>query len=243
MSRYSDDTISTMEVTVYQPGTLEYRQAVDLQGRLAAQVAEGSHPPALLLLEHPHVYTLGRQSDPDELLWDGKILSQRGIQVQESDRGGRITYHGPGQLIGYPILPLGKTGTLAYLRKLEETLIQSLAGFGIPGIRVPGQTGVWVQDRNSAAPPAKIASIGVRVDANRITRHGFALNVAPQMDFWEGIIACGLENQRQTSMADLLSEPSEISVVSQHVLKAFSSVFEARLRIGEKPSFENPPMV
>ena len=214
-----------MDITVYQLGTIDYSEANDLQFKLAAEVAEGSHPPVLLLLEHPHVYTFGRQSDPKDLLWDEETLSRRGIQVVESDRGGEITYHGPGQLVGYPILPLRETGTLEYLRKLEETLIQTLAFFEIASVRVPGQTGVWVPGSDSSALPAKISSIGVRVDANRITRHGLALNVAPEMACWDGIIACGLENQRQTSMAELLPHPPEIKFVSHQLLVEFSRQF------------------
>ncbi len=200
-----------------------------MQLKLAAEVAKGKHPPALLLLEHPHVYTFGRQSNPKDLLWDQDTLKARRVQVAESDRAGEITYHGPGQLVGYPILPLGETGTLAYLRKLEETLIQTLAHFEITAVRVPGQTGVWVPDPDQTAPPAKIASIGVRVDAHRITRHGFALNVAPEMTYWDGIIACGLENQRQTSIAILFPDPPEIETVSRQVLAEFAHQFSCRL--------------
>jgi lipoyl(octanoyl) transferase len=231
-----------MNVKVYQPGIVEYRQAVDQQIHLAAAVADGSHPPTLLLLEHPHVYTLGRQSDRKDLLWDKDTLDRRGIQIEDSDRGGKITYHGPGQLVGYPILPLGDTGTLEYLRKLEATLIQTLAGFGITGERVSGQTGVWVPDPEQSLPPAKIASIGVRMDANRVTRHGFALNVAPEMDLWKGIVACGLENQRQTSFASLLPNPPGISAVIDLVLKAFAAEFNCTLTI-EKSALQSPPIV
>jgi lipoate-protein ligase B len=229
-----------MDITVYQLGKIEYRQASEIQRKLSADIAVGEHPPALLLLEHPHVYTLGRQSDPKDLLWDTGALAQQGIQVEESDRGGEITYHGPGQLVGYPILPLGKTGTLEYLRKLEEALIQALAFFGISGERIPGQTGVWIAGNDSPNPPAKIASIGVRVDTNRITRHGFALNVAPDMRFWDGIIACGLENQRQASIAELIPYPPEMNSVKEKVLKAFSNEFNCKLSFGKSPPQHQP---
>jgi lipoate-protein ligase B len=143
-------------------------------------------------------------------------------------------------MVGYPILPLGNTGTLEYLRKLEETLIQTLAFFSISGARIPGQTGVWITGKDSPAPPAKIASIGVRVDANRITRHGFALNVAPEMRFWDGIIACGLENQRQTSITELQPHPPEMNAVKEQVLNAFTNEFNCKFRLGKLPPYHQP---
>ena len=224
-----------MDVKVYQLGVVEYQQAADLQVRLAGEIAAGRQSPALLLLEHPHVYTFGRQGNLGNLLWSEAQLTERGVSIYHSDRGGDVTYHGPGQLVGYPILPLGETGTLEYLRRLEETLISTLADYGISAVRVEGQTGVWVPSSNGSAPPAKIASIGVRVDANRITRHGFAFNVNPDMAYWHGIIACGLENQSKASMAELLDPAPTIGEVSVKVIDHFSAVFDCQIELAKLP--------
>lgn len=220
-------------LTTYSLGSIPYPAAEILQQRLAAAVASGEHPPALLLLEHPHVYTFGRQGQAENLLWEAEELARRGISTHWTDRGGDVTYHGPGQLVGYPVLKLADLDTLGYLRKLEEVLIRTLAGFGIPAVQVKGQTGVWVPGEVGQTPPAKIASIGVRVDAQRVTRHGFALNVNPQMDYWKGIIACGLENQSKTSMADLLDPPPSMDAVAAVVVREFAAVFEMDTEQGD----------
>lgn len=213
-------------LTLYDLGLIEYSAAYDLQLKLAAEIAADAHPPTLLLLEHPHVYTFGRQGQPGNLLWDEDQLKEKGIAVHWTDRGGDVTYHGPGQLVGYPLIPL-PGGVLDYLRQLEQMLIDVLAEYGIVAIRVEGQTGVWVMLPNGS--PAKIASIGVRVDAHGITRHGFALNVSPDMAYWQGIVACGLDNQHKTSMAALLAQPSAISEVADHVMRNFENVFNVQI--------------
>jgi len=218
-----------MDVKVYQLGLIEYQQAADLQLKLAGEIAAGRQSPALLLLEHPHVYTFGRQGNLGNLIWSETQLAERGVSIRHSDRGGDVTYHGPGQLVGYPILPLGDTGTLEYLRMLEETLIRTLAEYAIAAVRVEGQTGVWMPPTDRSAPPAKIASIGVRVDAHRITRHGFALNVNPEMEYWHGIIACGLENQAKTSLAQLLNPVPTMGEVSAKLVDSFAAVFACRV--------------
>lgn len=217
-------------ITLYHLGLVKYQEAFELQLRLAEEIAAGTRPPALLLLEHPHVYTFGRQGSPENLLWDQAQLAEKGIAVHWTDRGGDVTYHGPGQLVGYPLMPL-PGGVLDYLRKLEDVLIQTLAAHRIQAGRVEGQTGVWVAETPNA-PPAKIASIGVRVDAHGITRHGFALNVSPDMSYWEGIIACGLENQHKTSMAALLPEAPEISKLIEMLGTNFANIFGVPLQIG-----------
>lgn len=221
-----------MDVTVYNLGLIDYQRAADLQVRLAAAVAAGEHSPALLLLEHPHVYSFGRQGNMDNLLWDEVELARQGVSIHHSDRGGDVTYHGPGQLVGYPILPLGEMGTLEYLRMLEEILIRALAEYGITASRIPGDTGVWVPSEGISSPPAKIASIGVRVDANRVTRHGFALNVDPDMTYWQGIIACGLDNQAKTCMSDWLDPVPEVIKVSRGVAGHFAEVFNCQVTEG-----------
>jgi len=225
-----DDGTTTMELTVYALGNLDYPRAEDLQRRLAEAVGLKRHPPALLLLEHPHVYTFGRQGKQENLLWSPEELAEKGISVHWTDRGGDVTYHGPGQLVGYPILPLKDLDTLGYLRKLEDVILQTLDRFGIRSARLEGQTGVWVSSGPEHQPPAKIASIGVRVDARRITRHGFALNVAPEMSYWDGMIACGLDNQAKTSMAALLAQPPTVAQVIPQLVECFGFVFSAHTR-------------
>jgi len=220
-----------MNLTLYKLGLVDYSTADTLQKWLAKEIAAGRQSPALLLLEHPHVYTFGRQGNKANLLWSAAELEQKGISLHWSDRGGDITYHGPGQLVGYPILPLADLDTLGYLRKLEEVIIQSLASFQIHAVRVNGETGVWVVPARREAPPAKIASIGVRVDANRITRHGFALNVNPDMSYWHGMIACGLDNQAKVSMADLTDIPLTTEQVIPSLIEAFVEVFGVEVEL------------
>ena len=216
-------------------GLVPYQQAWDLQAQLAAQIAAGERPSTLLLLEHPHTYTFGRRGKADNLLWDDAELKRRNIAVHWVDRGGDVTYHGPGQLVGYPLLPLNVKGLVAgsqndpshlpradyigYLRQLERMLILVLSRFGIEGKQINDLTGVWVEG-------AKIAAIGVKVDAHGITRHGFALNVNPDMSYWEGIIGCGLAGCTVTSLANLLSTPPSMPQVIQATVAAFGEVFD-----------------
>ncbi len=225
-------------------GLIEYEEAWKLQDQYAAEIAQGSRPPTLLLLEHPHVYTFGRKGQAANLLWGQEQLKKKGIAVHWVDRGGDVTYHGPGQLVGYPLLPLGRLNSenklpeadyVGYVRKLEKMLIIALAELGLGAGQRPGKTGVWIQpdvysrcinckpqDREK---PAKIAAIGVKVDAQGVSRHGFALNVNPNMEYWEGIIACGLQDEPIVSLADLLSPIPNMQTVKEEVIKAFKTVF------------------
>jgi lipoate-protein ligase B len=225
-------------------GLLPYAEAWDLQKRLAAQRAAGEIPDTLLLLEHPHTYTLGRSGHAENLLLNEAALAARGIELHWVDRGGDITYHGPGQLVGYPILALGAvdaTGRLpqadyvGYVRRLEEALIRALIPFGLVAGQVPGLTGVWVQpDVASRCPhcppaarlaPSKIAAIGVKVDARGISQHGFALNVCPDMNYFDGIVGCGLRGHASISLADLLDPPPSLASVMDAVVESFGKVF------------------
>ena len=245
-------------------GQVPYEEAWKVQEQLAEGVAAGNCPPTLLLLEHPPTYTFGRRGDARNLLWDQAELERRGISVYWVDRGGDVTYHGPGQLVGYPILPLrpvvprisdrrgvgGEEGTdsgarvpqadfTGYLRRLESVLIQTLEWYGVSAGRIPGMTGVWVQPDSPGCwrddPPlellqaAKIAAIGVKVDAQGITRHGFALNVNPAMQHWEGIIGCGLEGSRVTSMAEILEKIPSMNQVAADVARSFGRIFQVTL--------------
>jgi lipoate-protein ligase B len=215
-----------------------------MQDAYALEIAAGKRSPTLLLLEHPHVYTFGRKGNAENLLWDEGLLKEKGIATHWVDRGGDITYHGPGQLVGYPLLPLGKISAdekipkadyVGYIRKIENMLIATLMRFGIAAGQRAGKTGVWVQaDVHSRCvrckpedkkQPAKIAAIGVKVDANGVSRHGFALNVNPDMEYWEGIIPCGI-NEPVASLEDLLYPFPEMSkvkeVLSGEFLRSFS---------------------
>ena len=263
-----------MNLNVMDLGLMEYEQARKLQDQYAAEIAQGSRAPTLLLLEHLHVYTFGRKGHAENLLWDEDKLKERGIGIHWVDRGGDVTYHGPGQLVGYPLIPLGRVsstnlpvpvlqtsagmssgqpassvqsqGTLqsdripdadyvGYVRKLEKMLIVALAHLGVVAGQRSGLTGIWVQadvysrcprcrpeDRNK---PAKLAAIGVRVDAHGISHHGFALNVDPDMSYWDGIVACGLAEVPVVSLAELLNEPPAMNKVKQEIILAFEQVF------------------
>jgi lipoate-protein ligase B len=245
-----------MDVEVLELGLMDYERAWQLQDEYAREVAEGRRPPTLLLLEHPHVYTFGRRGRQENLLWGESQLKEKGIDIHWVDRGGDVTYHGPGQLVGYPLIPLlplsqrergrgegesriPQADYVGYVRKLEKTLIVALARLGLAAGQRPGLTGVWIQaDVHSRCPrckpedrqkPAKIAAIGVKVDARGISRHGFALNVNPDMDYWEGIIACGLQDEPVVSLADLFPEPPSMERVKAEVVKAFGEVFQYEL--------------
>ncbi|HKY53696.1 MAG TPA: lipoyl(octanoyl) transferase LipB [Anaerolineales bacterium] len=237
-----------MVCEVLDLGLIEYEQAWKLQDQYAAEIAEGKRPPTLLLLEHPHVYTFGRRGKQENLLWGESQLKEKGVAIHWVDRGGDVTYHGPGQLVGYPLIPLTSTPLprgegkipqadyVGYIRKLEKTIIVALARLGLTAVQRSGLTGVWIQaDVHSRCPrckpedrkkPAKIAAIGVKVDARGVSRHGFALNVNPDMEYWDGIIACGLQDEPVVSLADLFSEPPSMERVKEEVVKAFSEVFE-----------------
>lgn len=218
-------------------GLIAYQPAWDLQKTLAAEIARGERPPTLLLLEHPHTYTFGRRGQAENLLWDEKKLAENGVSVHWVDRGGDVTYHGPGQLVGYPLLRLEGMDHVGYIRKLEKMLIAALARLGLASGQLSGKTGVWVQAGNrhtcperSAGKPAKIAAIGVKVDANGVTRHGFALNVNPQMDYFDGIVPCGISDHPVISMADIFSDPPEMESVKREVARAFGEMFGYEIR-------------
>jgi lipoate-protein ligase B len=212
-------------------GLVDYQAAWELQNQLAAAY---DHP-ILLLLEHPHTFTFGRRGDRSHLLWDEAECARRGVGVYSVDRGGDVTYHGPGQLVGYPLLRLADNDHVGYIRKLERVLILALARMGLVGGQVPGLSGVWIQPEIASrcprcAPhqrgkPAKIAAIGVKVDAAGITRHGFALNVDPQMDYFDGIVPCGLADYPTISMAELLGQPPPMETVKMQVARAFAETF------------------
>ena len=219
-------------------GLVPYTAAWEMQNQIAGEIARGESPPTLLLLEHPHTYTIGRRGRPENLLWDTAELDLRQVEVHWVDRGGDVTYHGPGQLVGYPLLPLDTAGLdshqgripqadyVGYLRRLERVLIAALDKLDVKATCQEGLTGIWVDSPAGGGKLAKIAAIGVKVDAHGVTRHGFALNLNPDMSYWQGIIACGLHNQPVTSLAEILNPPPDMNQVIQWVIWAFGNEFQ-----------------
>jgi lipoyl(octanoyl) transferase len=183
-------------LVVVRAGMVPYLTAWGWQRSLVERRQHDEVDDVLLLLEHPRVYTLGKRADRSNVLLDDATLAARGIEVVEVDRGGDVTYHGPGQLVGYPILRLEGTPVVDYVRALEELLIRTLATYGVTGTRSPGYTGVWVGAE-------KVAAIGVRVAAGGVTSHGFALNVTSDLDDFGGIVPCGIADRGVCSLASL----------------------------------------
>jgi len=212
---------------VIHAGLVDYMAAWAWQRELVRQRSAGAIGDTLLLIEHPHTYTLGRSTKDGHLLITPEQLAEQGIALVESDRGGDITYHGPGQLVGYPILKLSQHGgdLLRYLRLLEETLIVALASYGVTAGRLAGLTGVWVGD-------AKLAAIGVKLSASGVTQHGFALNIATDLRYFQQIIPCGIADKRVTSLEQLLGTAPPHSEVEQRVTAAFGAVFGIALDEG-----------
>jgi lipoate-protein ligase B len=210
-------------VRILRLGRIDYDEAWRMQRQLADEVAAGALP-TLLLLEHPHIYTFGRRGRAENLLVDEAELAHRGAIVRWVDRGGDVTYHGPGQLVGYPILRLEPAlGQVDYLRRLEGALIHALATFDVPAYTRPGLTGVWAD--GPGGQPVKLVAIGVKIDARRLTWHGFALNVDPDMSYWEAVIACGLKAESPGSLAQIMAAPPSLSAAMDAVVDAFCAEF------------------
>lgn len=214
-------------------GRIAYDEAWELQKELVAERA-AARPDRLLLLEHPPVYTLGRSGRSENLLLDETERSRQGIAVRWVDRGGDVTYHGPGQLVGYPIIDLKRLFRARgydrpdlhhYLRDVEELVIQALAAFDVVGWRYDGYTGVWVDGPDG---PLKIAAIGIKVSSKGISSHGFALNVDPNLDHFAGIIPCGIQEHGVTSLAQILDRPVSVADVIPPVVAAAAGVFQTR---------------
>jgi lipoyl(octanoyl) transferase len=210
-------------VVVLDLGRRQYGEVWELQKRLVALRASGGAPDTLLLVEHEHVITLGRRTTPEN-------FRPQNIPTFEVERGGDATYHGPGQLVGYPIMKLADRDVHRYLRQLEETLIRTVAKFGIRGERKEGHTGVWVGGNK------KVASIGVAI-SNWVTYHGFALNVSTDMTYFHLIKPCGLDPGTLSSMEQLLGsksmEDTSMGAVKRTYLEEFSDVFGVQLESGE----------
>ena len=199
--------------------TIDYKEAWDLQKSIFELRHQQKVDDVLLLLEHPHTYTLGKTADEKNLVGNQEYLNKNKISVYDIDRGGDITYHGPGQIVGYPIIDLNSWGkdTDKYLRALEEIIIRTCADYGLPVTRVPKFTGVWIEDR-------KIAAIGIKV-TRWITMHGFALNVNTDLSLYNGIIPCGITNKEVTSLQKELNTEIDIQEVKSNILNHTVEIF------------------
>jgi lipoyl(octanoyl) transferase len=232
-------------ISVLQLGTLDYATGLQLQQKLVHLRKEGRIGDVLLLLEHTPVITLGRNAIQKNIIASPELLAKCGVEVCQCDRGGDVTFHGPGQLVGYPIFDLRglpssqanrkSLGAIEYVRSLEEALIRTCAGFGIPSGRVTGLTGVWTQQEGSepgsAGPDsreAKIAAIGVHISSG-VTSHGFALNVNTDLDYFNLIIPCGIPSKPVTSIAAQLGKPLPLEEVAHAISRNFGRVFASQI--------------
>lgn len=204
------------------PGQVPYRVAYEEMHRLAEQRVAGEIPDVLILLEHPPVYTVGRRSDPSHLLLAEHELARRGAELHFVDRGGSVTFHGPGQLVGYPIVHLGtRPDVIQYLRNLEEVIIRACADLGVEVGRSEEHTGVWSGDR-------KVCAIGVKTTRG-VTLHGFALNCTTDLAWFDAIVPCGLSDRGVTSLSDLAGRRIEVQDSLPCVARHFEQVFDRQL--------------
>ncbi len=212
---------------VAKVGVVEYLRAWEAQKALAQEVADGARPNTLILLEHPPVYTIGRRGSRDHVMMNDTELSELSISLYEIDRGGQVTFHGPGQLVAYPVLNLREWGgPVKYVRTLEQIIIQTLADFGIVAGLIEGLTGVWVGGR-------KIAAIGVKISRG-VTYHGLALNVSTDLSAFDHIIPCGITDKDVTSMEGQLGSLVDVDTVAYSLVYHFGS--EMGLRMVETES-------
>ena len=209
------------EVWVIRCGLIAYEEARQAQRRLESARQAGEVPDLLLLLEHPPVYTRGRRSEPGELPMGVEWYERQGIEVRDTDRGGRVTYHGPGQLIGYPIVDLRPYGNDVhqYVRRIERVMIEALAEHGVEAGTIEGWTGVWT------AEPRKIGSIGIHVSRG-VTTHGLAVNVNNDLQPFEWIVPCGIDDCRMTSLSRELGEPQDLGEFASTLTGRFAEVYE-----------------
>ena len=212
-------------------GLIDYKEAWDLQKETFELRHKKKVTDILFLLEHPHTYTLGKIADKNNLISSDEFLKENKISVYDIDRGGDITYHGPGQIVGYPIIDLTEwqNDTHKYLRALEEVIIKTCAHYGVIGIRVPKYTGVWIENR-------KIAAIGIKV-SRWITMHGFAFNVNTNLALFSGIIPCGISDKEVTSLEKETGGKIELEEVKTLLVKYFKEVFSYE-KINEFPQEE-----
>jgi lipoyl(octanoyl) transferase len=219
---------STQPLRIDRLGTIEYRTAWDVQRANADARRAGTGPDVLMLLEHPSVYTAGKRTQPADRPTDG-------TPVVDVDRGGRITWHGPGQLVGYPIVGLAEPlDVVDFVRRLEEALIRVVHDVGLPAAgRVKGRSGVWLP-ADDRRPERKIAAIGVRVQAG-VTLHGFALNCEPDLTFYDRIVPCGITDAGVTSLAAELGRPVPVSEIIDAAAEDVTAAFDGTLPVTEHP--------
>jgi lipoyl(octanoyl) transferase len=222
-------------INVLYLGRVDYSIALQLQQTLVGLVKEGRITHTLLLLEHPPVITMGRNAGEKNIVASREFLAQNGVELHETNRGGDVTFHGPGQLVGYPIFDLRafepRMGAVDFVRKLEETLIRTCGDMGVVTERIPGLTGVWTQDE----VPGKIAAIGVHI-SRAVTSHGFALNVSTNLDYFKLIVPCGIADKPVTSLEQEMARSfmsrdrkvPTLDELAQQVARNFSRVFEAQ---------------
>ena len=205
---------------IVELGLIGYAEAWNLQRRLVTARKAGAIEDVLLLCEHPHVITLGRNGKREHLLASEPVLKQKGVEFCATDRGGDITYHGPGQIVGYPIIDLNpdRRDVHRYVRDLEEVMIRVCADYGLTAGRIKGFSGAWIDD-------AKIGAIGVRI-SRWITSHGFAFNVTTDVDFFDLIVPCGIADRGVTSLAEAIGRPPELIEVEDRFVDHFARVFE-----------------
>ena len=250
-------------ISVLQLATIDYATGLQLQQQLVALRKEEKIPDVLLLLEHKPVITLGRNAKAANVVASPELLAQRGVELFECDRGGDVTFHGPGQLVGYPIFDLRgyaapdgnrKTlGVIEFVRRLEEVLVRTSADFAIKTKRIPGLTGVWTnpnplssraEQDDSKNPPAqsrdllfadattnaeaKLAAIGIHI-SRFVTSHGFALNVNPDLTFFDLIVPCGITTKPVTSMQQELGKPLDMNAVAESISRNFGTAFQSQM--------------
>jgi lipoyl(octanoyl) transferase len=222
--------VTNAPVTWHALGRVEYEDGLELQRQLQAARRDGTVGDTLLLLEHPPVLTLGRGAKAANIITPKPRLEALGVEVFETDRGGDVTYHGPGQVVGYPLLylPPGRQDVRRYVRSIEEVIIRTLADFGVEATRFPQWPGVWVAQSRRGGP-RKICALGVHL-SRWYTRHGFALNVAPDLSHFELIVPCGIREAGVTSMAEELGRPVTVGEVLPRLVTRFGEVFECEVQ-------------
>ena len=210
-------------------GLISWVEAYALQQRIVAARKAGEIDDVFLLCEHPHVITLGRSANRANLLASEHVLRQKGVELHATNRGGDITYHGPGQIVGYPILNLNniRRDVGWYVRTLEEVMIRASADFGVSAFRVPGKTGIWVKTLQSEE---KLAAIGVHI-SRWITSHGFAYNVSTDLRYFDLIIPCGIADRKATSLEKLLGRGVSLDEVKPHLIQHFAELFSFSSRV------------
>jgi lipoate-protein ligase B len=215
-----EDGLNNRNLTYCDLGLIDYKEAWDLQKIVFNQRVNGDIPDTLFLLEHPHTYTLGKVAHKNNLIGSDDFLKKNNISVFDIDRGGDITYHGPGQIVGYPIINLEdwKKDTHKYLRALEEVIMKTCVDYGLNPSRDSKYTGVWIGEK-------KIAAIGIKV-SRWVTMHGFAFNIKTDLNMFKGIIPCGINDKDVTSLKNELGKEITLDEVKKSLLKNFKEIFD-----------------